>query len=56
MAAPQILRCGKTPAASGRRFGEGEGEGFHFLPFGWGRRRCPGEGLAYRLMGLAVGL
>ncbi|KAK8924233.1 Cytochrome P450 81D1 [Platanthera zijinensis] len=37
------------------RFAEGEGEGFHFLPFGWGRRRCPGEGLAYRLMGLAVG-
>lgn len=37
------------------RFDEGEGSSFHFLPFGSGRRRCPGEGLAYRMMGLAIG-
>eukprot|EP00262_Sarcandra_glabra_P003301 TRINITY_DN13961_c1_g2_i3.p1 TRINITY_DN13961_c1_g2~~TRINITY_DN13961_c1_g2_i3.p1 ORF type:complete len:194 (-),score=20.74 TRINITY_DN13961_c1_g2_i3:170-751(-) len=34
---------------------EGEKEGFKFLPFGCGRRKCPGEGMALRIMGLALG-
>ncbi|XP_038971683.1 cytochrome P450 81Q32-like [Phoenix dactylifera] len=37
------------------RFDEGEGEGYKNIPFGSGRRRCPGEGLAMRTMGLALG-
>ncbi|PKA59856.1 Isoflavone 2'-hydroxylase [Apostasia shenzhenica] len=42
------------------RFEEGEelggsDQGFRFLPFGSGRRRCPGEALAHRMMGLALG-
>ncbi|KAA8537810.1 hypothetical protein F0562_027610 [Nyssa sinensis] len=34
---------------------EGEREGFKFIPFGAGRRGCPGAGLALRLLGLALG-
>nr|XP_019702147.1 cytochrome P450 81E8 [Elaeis guineensis] len=37
------------------RFDEGEREGYKNIPFGSGRRRCPGEGLAMRIMGLALG-
>ncbi|CBI19438.3 unnamed protein product, partial [Vitis vinifera] len=34
---------------------EGERDGLRFLPFGSGRRGCPGEGLAIRMVGLAMG-
>lgn len=34
--------------------GGGEGEGFKLLPFGMGRRRCPGVGLANKVVGLAL--
>ncbi|KAL6317066.1 hypothetical protein AAG906_029818 [Vitis piasezkii] len=34
---------------------EGERDGLRFLPFGSGRRGCPGEGLAIRMVGLALG-
>lgn len=32
-----------------------ERDGFIWLPFGTGRRGCPGEGLANRIVGLALG-
>ncbi|XP_077231069.1 cytochrome P450 81Q32-like [Tasmannia lanceolata] len=34
---------------------EGAKEGFKFMPFGHGRRSCPGANLAMRVMGLALG-
>ncbi|KAF5185352.1 Cytochrome p450 [Thalictrum thalictroides] len=34
---------------------EGTREGFKFMPFGSGRRGCPGEGLAMRVVALALG-
>ncbi|XP_027185263.1 cytochrome P450 81E8-like [Coffea eugenioides] len=34
---------------------EGLDEGFKFLPFGKGRRACPGAAMAMRFVGLAVG-
>lgn len=37
------------------RFENGKAEAFKFLPFGLGRRACPGEGLAIRTMGLTLG-
>ncbi|KAL4649534.1 hypothetical protein ACB092_01G020100 [Castanea dentata] len=33
----------------------GEREGFKFIPFGIGRRVCPGAGMAMRVMSLALG-
>ncbi|GJV57741.1 cytochrome P450-like protein [Tanacetum coccineum] len=35
---------------------EGTRDGYKLMPFGSGRRSCPGEGLAIRVMGLAIGL
>ncbi|CAH1434974.1 unnamed protein product [Lactuca virosa] len=34
---------------------EGTRDGFKLLPFGYGRRSCPGEGLAVRLLGMTLG-
>ncbi|KAI3773728.1 hypothetical protein L1987_48258 [Smallanthus sonchifolius] len=34
---------------------EGYRDGFRFMPFGFGRRSCPGEGMATRLVGLGLG-
>ncbi|PIA32985.1 hypothetical protein AQUCO_04200020v1 [Aquilegia coerulea] len=34
---------------------EGTRDGFKFMPFGSGRRGCPGEGLAMRIVPLALG-
>ncbi|XP_040378971.1 cytochrome P450 81Q32-like [Oryza brachyantha] len=40
---------------SPERFEGGRSDGKWMLPFGMGRRRCPGEGLAVKVVGLALG-
>ena len=37
------------------RFENGERENYKLVPFGIGRRACPGAGLAQRVVGLALG-
>ncbi|KAJ6841978.1 putative isoflavone 3'-hydroxylase [Iris pallida] len=37
------------------RFEDPKGEGNKTLPFGMGRRRCPGEGLGVRVVGIVLG-
>ncbi|KAJ9559897.1 hypothetical protein OSB04_005057 [Centaurea solstitialis] len=34
---------------------EGHTDGFKFMPFGFGRRSCPGEGMAKRMVALGLG-
>nr|AER39766.1 CYP81A20-4 [Festuca rubra subsp. commutata] len=37
------------------RFEDGKAEGLFMIPFGMGRRKCPGEAMALRTMGLVLG-
>lgn len=34
---------------------EGKMDGFRWIPFGAGRRGCPGSGMAFRVTSLAIG-
>lgn len=40
---------------SPERFENGKSDGKWMRPFGMGRRRCPGEGFAMKVVGLAIG-
>ncbi|KAJ6915602.1 cytochrome P450 family protein [Populus alba x Populus x berolinensis] len=37
------------------RFENGKGEPYRLLPFGLGRRGCPGEGMALRVINMVMG-
>uniref|UniRef100_A0ACD5X8V7 Uncharacterized protein n=1 Tax=Avena sativa TaxID=4498 RepID=A0ACD5X8V7_AVESA len=37
------------------RFEDGKADGLFMMPFGMGRRKCPGEALAMRVLGLVLG-
>ena len=37
------------------RFENGESEGLFMIPFGMGRRKCPGETMALQTIGLVLG-
>ena len=37
------------------RFEDGKGDGLLLMPFGMGRRRCPGEALALQTVGVVLG-
>jgi cytochrome P450 len=45
----------EAEAFSPERFEGGKSDGKWMLPFGMGRRRCPGEGLAVKVVGVALG-
>ncbi|KAE8783945.1 putative cytochrome P450 [Hordeum vulgare] len=38
------------------RFEDGKGDGLLLMPFGMGRRRCPGEALALQTVGVVLGM
>lgn len=38
------------------RFDEDHQQGFKYIPFGYGRRRCPGESMGWKVMTLTLGV